>query len=124
MRARLLFIVSLATVAALLPLPSSAHQSLRQGNYECWLSQIAQYSNYDLQIKAGGGYVFKLHDGSWKKSGKYVHDGEHVRFTGYLKKKGFKGKHAALDDAYDTHMIYLYKGGYDLDNLKYDCNNN
>ncbi|MBK5227470.1 MAG: hypothetical protein JJE05_03080 [Actinobacteria bacterium] len=112
---------SLAVAGLLLPMPSSAHSSLRKGRYECWLSEITQYSNYDLKIKAGNKYAFTLDDETVGKAGKFVHDGKKLRFTsGYLKEEGYKGKHAALDDTYNTHMVYLYKNG----DLKYDCNNN
>ncbi|MGH2753252.1 MAG: hypothetical protein ACRDLB_02360 [Actinomycetota bacterium] len=120
-RRLLTLIAGLALVGSLLALPSSAHQSLRKGRYECWLSAIGQYSNYDLKIKSGGRYAFVLDDDTVGKAGKVKHDGEKIRFTsGYLKKKGYQAEHAVLDDAYDTHMIYIYKNG----DLKYDCNNN
>ncbi len=125
MRRAALLALSLALVGALTVGPSTAHESLRTGRYECWLSQIGQYSNYDLKIRSGGRYALMLDDDVVGRKGRFVHDGRKLRFTsGYLKRQGYKGKHAVLDDAYDTHMIYLYKGTYDSDDLVYDCNNN
>ena len=122
MRARvLLFVVSIALVGALLPAPSVAHPSLRTGRYECWLSAIGQYSNFELKVRSGNRYVFVLGDDPAGRGGEFVHDGAKIRFkSGYLKKKGYVGRHAVLDDVYNTHMIYLYKNG----DLVYDCNNN
>ena len=122
MRVRVvLFLVSIALTAALLPAPSLAHSSLRTGRYECWLTQITQYSNFDLKIRSGNRYVFLLGDEQVGRPGEFVHDGQKLRFkSGYLKKKGYVGRHAAFDDAYNTHVIYLYKNG----NMVYDCNNN
>ena len=117
-RRLLVSIAASLLVGLLFPAPSSAHQSLRKGGYECWLSQIGQYSNYILKIKSGGRYAFTLDDKTVGKAGDYVHDGKKVRFkNGYLKKKGYRGKHL-VDDG--THVIYLYKNG----ELVYDCNNN
>ena len=128
MRSRALsLIVALATSTILVAAPAVAHKGLKTGRYECWLSQIAMYSNYDLKIQDGGSYVFMLNDGSWKRSGNFQKDGAKITFTsGYLKNKNFKGVHDSFTDSYGlhTHMIYLYKGGYDADDLKYDCNNN
>lgn len=107
-------------VAAFLALsvPATAHQRLRTGAYECWLSQIGQYSNYELKIRSGRRYAMTLDNDTVGKAGQYVHDGAKLRFTsGYLKKKGYKGTHL-VDDG--THVIYLYKNG----ELLYDCNNN
>ena len=122
MRARVvLLVVSVALVTALLPAPSIAHPSLRTGRYECWLSAIAQYSNFDLKVRSGNRYVFLLGEEQVGRPGEFVHDGNRLRFkSGYLKKKGYVAKHAVLDDAYNTHMISLYKNG----DLVYDCNNN
>ena len=128
MRTRLVVpVVSLALVAGLLlSVPASAHKSLRKGKYECWLSQITQYSYFDLKIKTGGKYVWVRSDGKDPKNGNFVHDGKKIRFkSGYLKKQGFKGKHLVYKDSFGdlVHTIYLYKGGYDADDLKYDCSN-
>lgn len=114
--------VVICVVALLgLSVPSFAHQSLRNGAYECWLSQIGQYSNYELKVRSGGRYALMLDDDVVGKAGEFSHSGEKIVFkSGYLKKKGYKGTHAVLDDAYKTHMIYLYKNG----DLVYDCNNN
>lgn len=98
--------------------PSFAHQSLRTGAYECWLSQIGQYSNYELKIRSGGRYAMTLDNDTVGKAGRFTHDNAKLRFTsGYLKKKGYKGMHLVDED---THIIYLYKNG----DLVYDCNNN
>ncbi|MDQ3939748.1 MAG: hypothetical protein M3238_00160 [Actinomycetota bacterium] len=114
-------IASLAIAALLLPLPSFAHSSLRRGRYECWLSAIAQYSNFDLKIRSGNRYAFTLDDEAVGSPGKFAHEGRKIRFTsGYLKRKGYVGQHFAYDDAYNTHVINLYKNG----ELVYDCNNN
>lgn len=127
MRGRTLtFIVALTASVILIAPPAVAHKGLKLGRYECWLSQIGYYSNYDLKIQDGGTYVFMLNDGSWKKSGNFEKDGAKINFTsGYLKKKNFKGMHDSYDSSYGhTHVIYLYKGtGYDDDDLKYDCSN-
>ncbi len=120
-------IVALTTSMTLVAAPAIAHKGLKTGRYECWLTQIAMYSNYNLKIQDGNTYVFMLNDGSWKKSGNFKKDGAKVIFTsGYLKKKNFNGLHDSYTDSYGlhTHVIYLYKGGYDSDDLKYDCNNN
>lgn len=120
-RRSLSFIVALAVSAILLPAPSLAHQSLRTGRYECWLTAITQYSNYDLKIRSGNRYAFTLDDEAVGKPGAFVHDGRRIRFTsGYLKRKGYTGRHLVDDDAYNTHLIYLFKNG----EMKYDCNNN
>lgn len=128
MRSRALtLIVALTASTILVAAPAHAHKGLKTGRYECWLSQIGYYSNYDLKIQDGGKYVFMLSDGTWKKSGNFKKDGAKVTFTsGYLKKKNFKGVHDSYTDSFGlhTHVIYLYKGGYDADDLKYDCNNN
>lgn len=114
-------IVSLAVVVLLVPSTSSAHTSLRKGPYECWLTQITTYSGYILKVKSGNRYAFTLDNDVVGKAGSFVHDGKKLRFTsGYLKKKGYTGRHAVLDDSYNTHMVYLYKNG----DMKYDCNNN
>jgi hypothetical protein len=120
-------LVCFAIVAALIQAPAMAHPGLKIGRYECWLSQIAMYSNFDLKIQSGGRYVFMLNDGSWRRAGNFTRDGNKLRFTsGYLKNQNFKGKHDSYNDSFGihTHMVYLYKGTYDLDDLKYDCNNN
>ena len=118
-RASLFFVVLALSAALLVPAPVSAHQSLRTGAYECWLSQIGQYSNYELKIRPGGKYALMLDDDVVGKAGQFTHSGEKVTFTsGYLKKKGYKGSHAVLEDG--THMVYLFKNG----DLVYDCNNN
>jgi len=121
MRRAALVVLALALFVALTAVPSVAHQSLRTGAYECWLSQIGQYSNYELKIRSGGRYALMLDDDTVGKPGRFVHDGQKIRFTsGYLHKKRYKGTHAVLKDQYKTHMIYLYKNG----ELVYDCNNN
>lgn len=120
-------LLCVAVLAALLPGPALSHTGLKTGVYECWLSQIAMYSNFDLKIQSGGRYVFQLHDETWKRSGTFTRDGNKIRFTGgYLKNQNFKGKHDSFNDSFGihTHMVYLYKRTYDLDDLKYDCNNN
>ena len=128
MRSRALSLIVAATASMMLvAAPAVAHKGLKTGRYECWLTQIAMYSNYDLKIQDGGKYVFMLNDGSWKRSGNFNKDGDKITFTsGYLKKKNFKGVHESYTDSYGlhTHVIYLYRGGYDVDDLKYDCNNN
>ena len=116
-----LLVLSLALVMALVAPPAAAHQSLRTGPYECWLSQIGQYSNYELKIRSGGRYALMLDDDVVGRAGNFVHDGQKIRFTsGYLKKKGYRGKHFIDFDYDDTHVIYLYRNG----ELVYDCNNN
>lgn len=113
-----LLLASLALAGLILAGPSSAHQSLRSGRYECWLTAITQYSNYDLKIMSGGRYAFMLDNDTTGKAGEFRHDGDKIKFTsGYLKKKGYTGSHLADGG---THIIYLYKNG----DMKYDCNNN
>jgi hypothetical protein len=111
----------LAAACLLVPTSSFAHPSLRTGRYECWLSAIGQYSNYDLKIRSGGRYVFLLGDEVVGAPGRFVHEGERLRFTsGRLKRMRFRALHLADDDPYNTHIIYLYRNG----ELVYDCNNN
>lgn len=120
-------LLCIAVLAALLQVPAGAHTGLKTGRYECWLSAITTYSNFDLKIQSGGKYVWMRHDGTAKKPGKFEKNGQRIRFTsGYLKNQNFKGLHDSFIDSFDihTHMIYLYKNKYDSDNLKYDCNNN
>lgn len=113
-----LLLASLALAGLVLAVPTSAHPSLRSGRYECWLTAITQYSNYDLKIMSGGRYAFMLETDTTGKAGEFRHDGDKIRFTsGYLKKKGYTGEHLADGG---THIIYLYKNG----DMKYDCNNN
>lgn len=105
--------------------PSSAHLSLKRGVYECWLYG-GQYSNRDLKILAGGDYVWMWSDGTDKRRGTYVHDGEKIRFTsGFLKRRNFLGKHDRYTDSFGTvtHVINLYQGGYRIDDQKYNCGN-
>lgn len=126
-RALSLIVVLVASIG-LVVAPALAHKGLKTGRYECWLSQIGYYSNYDIKILDGGKYVFMLNDGSWKRTGNFERDGAKITFkSGYLKEKNFKGLHDSYTDSFGlhTHVIYLYKGtGYDEDDLKYDCNNN
>lgn len=123
-RALSLLVLSAALVVVILPAPALAHQGLKTGVYECWLTQITTYSNYDLKIESGGKYVFMTHDREWKRAGNFDRDGHKLRFTsGFLKKKNFKGWQDNYIDSFDQHVhyIYLYKGSYTKDNLKYDC---
>lgn len=121
LRRATLFVLSLVLVVAPLSAPAAAHQSLRTGRYECWLSAITQYSYFDLKIMSGGRYAFLRDNEVVGSAGRYVHDGKKVRFTsGFLKKKGYTGRHLVDDDALKTHIIYVYKNG----EMIYDCNNN
>ena len=120
-------VLCVALAGSLVHVPAMAHTGLKKGRYECWLTQIAMYSNYDLKIQDGGNYVFMLNDGSWRKAGDFERDGNRIHFTsGYLERKNFKGMHDSYTDSFGihTHMVYLYKNTYDADDLKYDCNNN
>lgn len=119
-------VAAVAVAAVLIPSPGLAHKGLKTGRYECWLTQITMYSNYDIKIVDGNSYVFMLNDGSWKKSGSFNKEGNKLYFTsGYLKEKNFKGKYDSYNDSFGNHvhLVYLYKGGWDSDDLKYDCNN-
>lgn len=119
-------LLCVAILATLVPAPALAHQAFKTGLYECWTTGNGTYANLDLRLKSGGRYVWQLHDESWKRNGTFERDGQRIRFTsGFLKNKDFKGLHDSYTSSYGhTHMVYIFKRNYDVDNQKYDCNNN
>ena len=49
-------------------------------------------------------------------------NGRRLNFTtGVLKRQNSKGRRTTTDLYSHGHVIYLYKGGWDTDDLKYDC---